>query len=144
MLKKKSAKKSRAKAGSATSRPSSSGSTEFAAVFAGLRQVMAAFAGELHIHLDSPSDYQLVTKSRSGKGGPMSFGAVRIGKAYVSYHLVPVYVCPELLKMVSPELKKRMQGMACFNFRASDDVLFAELSGLTRAGLEKFRAKKLL
>ena len=74
----------------------------------------------------------------------MSFGTVRIGKAYVSYHLVPVYVCPELRKMISPVLKKRMQGLACFYFRASDEMLFAELSVLTRAGLEKFRAKKLL
>jgi len=69
---------------------------------------------------------------------------VVLGKAYVSYHLVPLYVCPELVKTMSPALKKRMQGKGCLNFRAPDEVLFAELGDLTKAGVEKFRERKLL
>ena len=48
----------------------------------------------------------------------MFFGAVVTGKAYVSYHLMPLYTCPWLVKTVSADLKKRMQGKSCFNFRA--------------------------
>ena len=55
-----------------------------------------------------------------------------------------VYACPELLQTISPGLKKRMQGKACFNFRAPDVALFAELSELTKAGLEKYRVKNWL
>ncbi len=40
--------------------------------------------------------------------------------------------------------KKRMQGKSCFNFRAPDDGLFAKLGELTKAGLEKYRAKNWL
>jgi hypothetical protein len=41
-------------------------------------------------------------------------------------------------------LKKRMQGKSRFNFRAPDEVRFAELGELTRAGVEKYRAKNWL
>jgi hypothetical protein len=74
----------------------------------------------------------------------MFFGAVMTGKAYVSYHLMPLYACPELTATISPELKKRMQGKSCFNFREPDSALFAQLGDLTKAGLEKYRAKKWL
>jgi len=74
----------------------------------------------------------------------MFFGAVVMGKAYVSYHLMALYSCPELVRVISPELKKRMQGKSCFNFKAPDEALFAELGELTRAGLEKYRAKNWL
>jgi hypothetical protein len=49
-----------------------------------------------------------------------------------------------MLKLMSPELKKRMQGKACFNFTAIDRELFAELSKLTQAGYDKFKGLKYL
>jgi hypothetical protein len=57
------------------------------------------------------------------------FGAVMRFKSYVSYHLTPLYVCPEMAKTVSSALKKRMQGKSCFNFHAADEAL---LEGRTR------------
>jgi hypothetical protein len=69
---------------------------------------------------------------------PMWFGAVRAGKAYVSYHLMPVYSSPALAARISPALKKRMQGKSCFNFTKPDPDLFAELADLTAAGAEVF------
>ena len=51
------------------------------------------------------------------------------------------YTHPELKKPISAELKKRMQGKACFNFRSPDQELFRELADLTQSGLEKYRAK---
>jgi len=37
---------------------------------------------------------------------PMYFGSVKININYVSFHLMPVYVFPELLKNMSPALKR--------------------------------------
>ena len=62
----------------------------------------------------------------------------------MSYHLMPVYAFPGLLKGMTPELKRRMQGKSCFNFTARDEKLFSELSKLIDAGFQKFRAEKLL
>ena len=70
--------------------------------------------------------------------------AVRKGKAYVSFHLMSVYAYPKLLQDISPELKKRMQGKACFNFKAVDEKLFKELAKLTKAGATRFSDGKFI
>ena len=71
-------------------------------------------------------------------GKPLYFGSVQIKKNYVSFHLMPVYVFPELLDNISPALRKRMQGKSCFNFSKSDEQLFSELDTLTSSGLTAY------
>ena len=68
----------------------------------------------------------------------MYFGGVTVGKAYIGYHLMPVYGRPALLAGISPELRKRMQGKSCFNFKKPDPVLFEELAELTRTCAHAF------
>jgi hypothetical protein len=53
-------------------------------------------------------------------------------------------VSPDLLKAMSPELKKRMQGKSCFNFKAVDRQLFKELKTITKAGAAKFSDGKFI
>ena len=71
------------------------------------------------------------------------FGGVRLGRRYVSYHLMPVYTHPDLLEPVSPALRKRMQGKSCFNLTTMDETLVAELDLLTREGFERYRSEAL-
>lgn len=66
------------------------------------------------------------------------FGAVRRGKNYVSFHFMPVYMNAALRQKIPPELKERMQGKACFNFKQVDEELFRQLAESTEAGLECF------
>lgn len=47
---------------------------------------------------------------------------------------MPVYVFPDLLETISPELKEHMQGKSCFNFKTLDSDLFEELKQLTNEG----------
>lgn len=65
-------------------------------------------------------------------GQRMWFGGVRTMKAYVSYHLMPVYSHAALAATIPPALKRRMQGKSCFNFKALDPALFDQLETLTR------------
>ena len=51
---------------------------------------------------------------------------------------MPVYAHPDMLAAVSPELKRRMQGKSCFNFKKADAVLFDELGRLITAGAARF------
>jgi hypothetical protein len=67
------------------------------------------------------------------------FASAEVKKNYVSFYLMPVYMFPELLKDISPELKKHMQGKSCFNFRKVEPVLFHELGELTRKSAERFQ-----
>ena len=54
---------------------------------------------------------------------------------------MPVYESPEPLEGISPALKKRMQGKACFNFTKVDAALFEELDRLVAAGEKRFAGK---
>jgi hypothetical protein len=66
-------------------------------------------------------------------GERMWFGGVRRMKAFVSYHLMPVYTHAGLAATIPPALKARMQGKSCFNFKREDPALFDQLEVLTLA-----------
>jgi hypothetical protein len=122
---------------------------DFAAVFATLKPVLAKYANRLSVKTDTPVEYNLVTQSPSPfpqhKGHPMDFASIVLGKAYVSFHLMPLYMNAPLSNTISPELKKRMQGKTCFNFKTEPDLeLLKELRQLTKAGLKLWGEKKWL
>jgi len=75
----------------------------------------------------------------------MWFGAVKLGKVYVSYHLMPLYMNPSLVKTISPQLRKHMQGKSCFNFKVLPDAeAVEELRRLTVAAADQWARQKLL
>jgi hypothetical protein len=61
---------------------------DVASVFHALKPALASQASRLAVGKDVPHQYALVTKSPSPypqhEGQPISFGAVKVGKAYVS------------------------------------------------------------
>ena len=67
---------------------------EFEEVFAALKAIMKKYERTLFVLKDEPQEYTLATKSNSNRGMKMWFGSVRAGKAYVSYHLMPLYFNP--------------------------------------------------
>jgi hypothetical protein len=117
---------------------------DFAKAFYALKMVFAKYEKQLHVNADTREKYYLETRSHSYKGKPLFFGAVLRGRAYVSFHLMPLYWEPSLAKGISANLKKRMQGKACFNFSAPDTALFRELRKLTTRGFALYRKKNLL
>jgi hypothetical protein len=122
---------------------------DFDEVFAKLKTIFARYSKRLKVKADTPIEYTLVTQSASPfpqhKGEPLFFGSLRLGKAYVSFHLLPLYMNPELKKTLSPALKKRMQGKACFNFKQQPEPeLIAELKQLTEASLKQWDKMKWL
>jgi len=116
---------------------------DFAACFRQLKAILEPYSEKLRVAHDKPGYYYLETHDKPNRGHAIGFAAVRAGKAYVSYHLVPVYACPGLASAISPQLKKRMQGKGCFNFTVPDASLFAELKKLTAEGFKQFKNIKL-
>ena len=109
-------------------------SESFGPVFAELRALMLREAVGMHATRDDAGEVTMAASwphPRKPKE-PMWFGMVRPGKAYVSFHLLPLYMNPKLQAAVPPALKKRMQGKACFNFKKAEPELLAELAALTR------------
>ena len=112
--------------------------------FAALRGMLAAQSKRLVVTVDKPGDYQVASPTMKDRiGRPLYVAGVKTGKNYVSYHLLPVYMKPELLKSVPPSLKKRMQGKACFNFTTVDRDQLKELAAVTKTGIAAFRDVKL-
>jgi hypothetical protein len=111
---------------------------DFQTTFAKLKAILKPYAGKLIVVHDTDQAYYLDTPYLMKNKHRLFFGAVRVGKAYVSFHLMPVYASAELSKSISPELKKRMQGKSCFNFKTVDEKLFKELAKLTKSGFKNF------
>ena len=111
----------------------------FQAIFDALKPIFEDYAEKLGVQVDKPGEYYLETKTAMRKGQRVQFGGVKIGKAYVSFHLMPIYMNPKLQSTISPELKKRMQGKSCFNFTSIDPGHIAGLKKLTKAGFDEFK-----
>jgi len=88
--------------------------------------------------VDDVDNFYLNTQFIMKNKKPMYFGSVKININYVSFHLMPVYVFPELLKNMSPALKRRMQGKSCFNFKKVNEDTFKELRELAINGYSKY------
>lgn len=112
----------------------------FPDVFAALKNLLKPHQKHLSVNADKPAYYAVEMRGVLYRSKPLYFAGVRLGKGYVSYYFMPVYGNSALQKQMSPELKKRMQGKACFNFTAVDPVLFGQLAQLTAAGLECFKS----
>lgn len=111
---------------------------EFPLVFEQLRNILRPYAQNLTVKTDTPDTYYLDGPYSEKWQKELFFGAAQIKKNYVSFYLMPVYMYPELLQNISPELKKRMQGKSCFNFKKVEPALFQELAQLTKQGVAKF------
>jgi hypothetical protein len=113
--------------------------TDFDAVHERLKAILREHADGLVITKDGPLGMALEVPGLEGK--PWGYVAgTRVGKRYVSLDLMPVYGSPELDASVSPELRRRKQGKACFNFTKVDEGLFRELDALAARGIPGFRA----
>jgi hypothetical protein len=117
--------------------------SSFIPVYRNLSEILRKYSGESLKLKDSRTDsMELIgPPTPSSQGREVWFGAVRIGKNYVSYHLMPIYVFPDLLEGLSPGLKRRMQGKSCFNFTRTDEQLFQELDELTDRGYERYKSE---
>ena len=112
---------------------------EFPIVFEQLKNILKPYAASLTVKTDTADTYYLDGPYSEKWKKELFFGSAQIKKNYVSYYLMPVYMYPELLKDISPELKRHMQGKSCFNFKKVEPVLFRELEVLTQKGAEKFK-----
>lgn len=115
-----------------------------APTFDRLKSILKPYESELTLVKDDAEEYYLDAGKNPKNGKPYFFAAVKINKHYLSFHLMPVYLYPELLDHISEDLKRRMQGKSCFNFRKPEEALFAELEDLTRAGFIRYQEEGLV
>jgi len=120
---------------------------EFESIFVRLRTILQNHAGGFSVTDNTPDRYCL-----EGVPGPATLRAwagtmkkrlipvawVEIGKSYVSFHVMALDNS-KLREGMSNELRARMHGKTCFNFKTRDEGLFKELEQLTARGLAGFK-----
>ena len=121
---------------------------EFERVFNRLKVILQKHAADFTVRPNSESSYGL-----QGKPGPatlkvwggklkkpvMPVAWIEMGKAYVSFHIMGLYTNTALQNSMSKELKARMQGKTCFNFKTINEILFEELEQLTAKAIGDFK-----
>src|SRR5512132_3817992 len=100
-------------------------------LFEALRGILRRHAGGLSVSEDSSTCYCLAGGMHPKHKRPIPIAWVRVGTGSVSFDHMGVYACPATLRGVSKELRSRMQGKSCFNFRKVDHTLFSELETVT-------------
>jgi hypothetical protein len=111
-------------------------------VFAALKAILTPLADRLTVTADSAITYGLGVPGHRYRDQPSTpFAQVRDGKSYVSFHLFPVYVVPDLLGGVPERLRRRMQGKSCFNFKTLEPELVRDLQSLVEQAEPRFRAE---
>ena len=113
--------------------------TDFTRVFEKLKAILEPFAGKMTVKADTADTFYLDGHYSEKWKKELFFGSVQIKKNYVSLYLMPVYMYPDLLKGISPDLKKHMQGKSCFNFKKVEPELFEELAELAKKGSDRFQ-----
>ncbi len=112
---------------------------DFSLVFEQLKNILKPYAEKLTLTLDTSDTYYIDGPYSEKWKKQLFFGSAQIKKNYVSFYLMPVYMYPDLLKDISPGLKKHMQGKSCFNFKKVEPDLFGELTELTQKSVERFQ-----
>jgi len=107
-------------------------------VFKKIKPIIARYSKGLTIITDKEGSYYLNTQHIMKNKKALFFAGVEIKKNYVSFHLMPVYINPSLLKDLSEPLKKRMQGKSCFNFIYTETELVDELKELTESAYQYY------
>ncbi|MCC6501388.1 MAG: hypothetical protein IT313_14065 [Anaerolineales bacterium] len=119
-----------------------SAQTDFPKVFERLKKILKPYAPKMTVKMDNQSAFYLDGPYSEKYKRELYFASTHIKKNYVSFYLMPVYMYPDLLKGISPALKKHMQGKSCFNFKQVEPELFKELAALTKKGFERFQKEE--
>jgi hypothetical protein len=108
-------------------------------VFRELKDMLGQYASALRVQADKAGTYYLNTLRDDMGGKPHFFGGARKGRNYVSLYLMPVYEFADLLATVPADLRDRMQGKSCFNFKTLSEIPREELRRLMDAAVERVK-----
>jgi len=110
-------------------------------LFNRLRKVMAAYEKLLTCTGDNENSYELYTTHIMKNKKPLFFGGVKINKNFVSYHLMGLYVFPEMVEQIDPKLRALLKGKSCFNVKRLDEHLLDQLERITQRCLERYQSQ---
>lgn len=116
--------------------------TDFPLIFEHLKKILRPYAPKLTVTADAPTVFSIDGPYSEKWKKELFFASAQVKKNYVSFYLMPVYMYPDLLKGISPGLKKHMQGKSCFNLKKAEPEFLKELAALTKRGFERLKKEE--
>lgn len=113
---------------------------DLSGIYRRLRPILEPYRDRMVVIQDNERGIYLNAPRVMKNGQPLFFASIAINKRYVSFHLFPVYMYPDLLDGIG-DLKRRMQGMSCFNFSKLTDEQIEGLTDLVRQGYDRLRSE---
>lgn len=120
--------------------PPARNASDLSAVFAAYRPLLEPYIPNMMVVQDNERGVYLNTHSVMKNRQPLFFASIAINRRYVSFHLFPVYLYPDLLDGIG-DLEKRMQGASCFNFSKVDPDQVERMRALVEAGYRRFKTE---
>lgn len=115
--------------------------SEFPKIFDRLKKNFKKHEKGLTVAKDEKENYSLEGPFSDRFKKNLWFGGVEVKKNYVSYHLMPVYMYKDLADSIPENLKKKMQGKSCFNFKSYNENIFTEIEKFTDKCFEEFKKR---
>src|SRR4026208_819039 len=112
--------------------------TDLPTAFEKQKSILKPYEKPLAVKADSADIFYLDGPYSEKWKKELFFGSAQIKKNYVSFYLMPVYMYADLLKDISSDLKRHMQGKSCFNFKKVEPELFEELEDLAKKSHARF------
>lgn len=113
-------------------------------IFKNIREILRRYKSFTAI-VDTDTDYDLYTNKPIevfGRKYPrMYFAATKIKKNFVGFYYMPIYMNPEAIKSIKPELLKCLKGKTCFNITKDDPVLYRQIDELLQIGEKAYRER---
>ena len=122
-----------------STKASAKNAVQFGATFNALRTLVTPYQDRLVIKTDQAGNYtaELPQAKAGGDASSLAFSLL-ITRTHVAFHFYPVYAFPDLLKNISPKLRKHMDDRTGWSFKQPDDKLFGELAELVAAGFSRY------
>lgn len=112
-------------------------------IFRQLKKILSEYAPPLTAVSDFEGRYELVSKKPvefMGRKKPeIYFGGAIIQGNYVGLYLMHVYVSPEHLKQIAPDLLKTLKGKSCFHMKTIDNNLIKQIEAAVKDGIGCYR-----
>ncbi|GGJ48349.1 hypothetical protein [Deinococcus roseus] len=119
----------------------------FSQIYDRLKRILQKYEGPLGPHHSPSFSLDRDSYGLRDPHNPASvgfFGSVVVQGKHVGFYLMPIYLEPQLLKDISPALRKCLKGKSCFNFKTYNETLFEELERLTEVGFAYYEAFHLV
>ena len=120
----------------------------FEPIFARLKSVLGSYSPPMKAVSDSAKRYDLYTTKEVemfGRKYPsLYFAGIKLQKGSVGFYYFPLYMYPEMLADIPPELKKLLKGKTCFHIKKYDEEIFRQVEKVMKEGLKCYTKKNFI